>query len=97
MQENPGKTLVIGGGYIAVECAGFLKGLGCEVVLANRSSFLRVFDSDMARKVVEQLEEEGIDMKANTVIKHVQKLGDKLFEVELETTDSKKLVKSEKI
>lgn len=24
LKENPGKTLVIGGGYIAVECAGFL-------------------------------------------------------------------------
>ena len=44
LEENPGKTLVIGGGYIAVECAGFLKGLGNEVILANRSSFLRVFD-----------------------------------------------------
>ena len=44
LPENPGKTLVIGGGYIAVECAGFLKGLGNEVILANRSTFLRVFD-----------------------------------------------------
>lgn len=44
LKENPGKTLVIGGGYIAVECAGFLRGLGNEVILANRSSFLRVFD-----------------------------------------------------
>jgi thioredoxin reductase (NADPH) len=53
LPENPGKTLVIGGGYIAVECAGFLKGLGNEVILANRSQFLRVFDQDMARKVTE--------------------------------------------
>lgn len=51
LKENPGKTLVIGGGYIAVECAGFLVGLGNEVILANRSSFLRVFDKDMAFKV----------------------------------------------
>jgi thioredoxin reductase (NADPH) len=53
LKENPGKTLVIGGGYIAIECAGFLRGLGNEVVLMNRSSFLRVFDSDMAMKVEE--------------------------------------------
>jgi pyruvate/2-oxoglutarate dehydrogenase complex dihydrolipoamide dehydrogenase (E3) component len=44
LKENPGKTLVIGGGYIAIECAGFIKGLGNEVVLVNRSTFLRVFD-----------------------------------------------------
>jgi thioredoxin reductase (NADPH) len=48
LTENPGKTLVIGGGYIAIECAGFLKGIGNEVILMNRSSFLRVFDQDMA-------------------------------------------------
>jgi thioredoxin reductase (NADPH) len=51
LKENPGKTLVVGGGYIAIECAGFLIGLGNEVILANRSSFLRVFDKDMAFKV----------------------------------------------
>lgn len=71
LKENPGKTLVVGGGYIAVECAGFLGGLGNEVILANRSSFLRVFDGDMANKVVEQLEEEGIHTMANTTIKDV--------------------------
>eukprot|EP00347_Sterkiella_histriomuscorum_P023727 403333591 len=85
LKENPGKTLVIGGGYIAVECAGFLAGLGNEVILANRSSFLRVFDNDMANKVEEQLAEEGINFMKNTVIKSVKKLEDKLYEVELET------------
>jgi pyruvate/2-oxoglutarate dehydrogenase complex dihydrolipoamide dehydrogenase (E3) component len=53
LKENPGKTLVVGGGYIAVECAGFLRGIGNEVILINRSTFLRVFDSDMASKVEE--------------------------------------------
>ena len=71
MKENPGKTLVIGGGYIAVECAGFLAGLGNEVILANRSSFLRVFDQDLAFKVEDQLAEEGINLMRNTVIKSV--------------------------
>ncbi len=84
LKENPGKTLVIGGGYIAVECAGFLKGLGNEVILANRSTFLRVFDQDLAIKVEDQLEEEGIHLMKNTVIKNVKKLEEKLFEVELQ-------------
>lgn len=86
LKENPGKTLVIGGGYIAVECAGFLRGLGNEVILANRSSFLRVFDKDMAKKVVDQMEEEGATLMENTIIKSVKKLeGERLFEVEVET------------
>jgi pyruvate/2-oxoglutarate dehydrogenase complex dihydrolipoamide dehydrogenase (E3) component len=44
LKEDPGKTLVIGGGYIAIECAGFLNGLGKEVIIINRSSFLRSMD-----------------------------------------------------
>jgi thioredoxin reductase (NADPH) len=44
LEKDPGTTLVLGGGYIAVECAGFLKGLGKEVYLANRSTFLRTMD-----------------------------------------------------
>jgi thioredoxin reductase (NADPH) len=83
LKENPGKTLVIGGGYIAVECAGFLVGLGNEVILANRSSFLRVFDSDMAFKVEDDLAEQGISLLKNTLILSVTKLSDKLFEVQL--------------
>jgi thioredoxin reductase (NADPH) len=52
--------LVIGGGYIALECAGFLAGLGKEVVMVNRSTFLRVMDDDMAFRVVDDLEARGV-------------------------------------
>jgi len=37
----PGKTLVIGASYVALECAGFLKGLGFDVTVMVRSVFLR--------------------------------------------------------
>lgn len=53
LKEDPGETLVVGGGYIAVECAGFLAGLGKKVHLINRSSFLRSMDSDMAERIVD--------------------------------------------
>lgn len=60
LEKDPGTTLVVGGGYIAIECAGFLAGLGKKVHLLNRSTFLRTMDQDMAEKIVEQLEEEGV-------------------------------------
>lgn len=42
MKEAPNKTLVVGGGYIALECAGFLKNLGYPVTVMNRTdTFLR--------------------------------------------------------
>jgi len=55
LDRDPGKTLVIGGGYIAVECAGFLRGLGKEVIMVNRSSFLRVMDDDMSFRIVDDM------------------------------------------
>ena len=79
LKENPGKTLVIGGGYIAIECAGFLRGLGNEVILVNRSTFLRVFDQDMAEKIIEEMDEQGIEMHTQTKLLSVTKLGDKQY------------------
>ena len=39
-----GKTLVVGASYVALECAGFLAGLGFDVTVMVRSIFLRGFD-----------------------------------------------------
>ena len=42
LKEPPNKTLVVGGGYIALECAGFLRTLGYPVTIMNRTdTFLR--------------------------------------------------------
>ncbi len=54
-RDHPGKTLVVGGGYIAVECAGFLSGLSVDTTLMTRGLFLRSFDQDIARQIVEDL------------------------------------------
>ena len=43
--------MVVGASYIALETAGFLHGLGTEVVVMVRSIFLRGFDQQMANKV----------------------------------------------
>jgi pyruvate/2-oxoglutarate dehydrogenase complex dihydrolipoamide dehydrogenase (E3) component len=44
MQKPPGKTLVIGAGYIAMECSGLLKMLGFDVTVLYRSKVLSSFD-----------------------------------------------------
>lgn len=87
LKEDPGKTLVIGGGYIALECAGFLNGLGKDVTMINRSVFLRVMDEDMAFRIVDDMEAHGVKALTQTVPLGVKKLGDKLYEVELKTKD----------
>ncbi|KAM9293230.1 thioredoxin reductase 1, cytoplasmic isoform 4-T6 [Morus bassanus] len=57
----PGKTLVVGASYVALECAGFLAGLGLDVTVMVRSILLRGFDQDMANKIGEYMEEHGIN------------------------------------
>ena len=59
-KQAPGKTLIIGAGYIAMECAGFLKGLGYSVDVLYRSVILRAFDQDMSKRVIQYMEEIGI-------------------------------------
>ena len=59
---SPGKVLLVGASYIALECAGFLKGLGYDVTVMVRSIFLRGFDQQMAVKISEYMEEHGVNM-----------------------------------
>lgn len=92
LQKDPGTTLVVGGGYIAVECAGFLAGLGKRVHLLNRSTFLRSMDSDMAEKVVETLEEEGIRTHTQSKVLGVEVTDKGKKKVTIQTGDKEKTV-----
>lgn len=44
IEASPGKICVVGAGYVAMECAGFLTGLGLDVSVLVRSMPLRGFD-----------------------------------------------------
>lgn len=56
----PGKTLVIGASYVALECAGFLNGLGFDTTVMVRSILLRGFDQEMANKIGNYMEKHGV-------------------------------------
>lgn len=43
-KEDPGKVLVVGASYVALECAGFLRALGHDTTVMVRSILLRGFD-----------------------------------------------------
>lgn len=62
LPHNPGKTLLVGASYIALECAGFLAALGCDTTVMVRSILLRGFDQQMAVKIGEYMEEHGVNM-----------------------------------
>ncbi|XP_031574558.1 thioredoxin reductase 2, mitochondrial-like isoform X2 [Actinia tenebrosa] len=59
LKKEPGKTLVIGASYVALECAGFLAGLGYDSSVMMRSIPLRGFDQQMAELVVEYMGRHG--------------------------------------
>jgi len=51
MQTPPGKTMVVGASYVALECAGFVKGVGFDTTVMMRSIPLRGFDQQMAMNI----------------------------------------------
>ena len=76
MKEKPGKTLIIGASYIALECAGFLHGLGIDVTVMVRSIFLRGFDQHLANKVGEYMKKIGIKFIRGAVPTAISKNSD---------------------
>jgi len=89
LDHHPGKTLLVGASYVSLECAGFLKSIGCDTTVMVRSIYLRGFDQQMAELVGGYMEK-PYDIKfirpcVPTSIKAVGDTDDaglKLYEVE---------------
>ncbi|XP_020808412.1 thioredoxin reductase 1, mitochondrial isoform X3 [Drosophila serrata] len=88
LNREPGKTLVVGAGYIGLECAGFLKGLGYEPTIMVRSVVLRGFDQQMAELVASSMEERGIPFLRRTVPLSVEKQEDGKLLVKYQNVDN---------
>jgi len=76
LPHNPGKTLLVGASYIALECAGFLQGVGVQATVMVRSILLRGFDQQMAGKIGEYMEEHGVNFVRECVPTKIEKLED---------------------
>lgn len=74
LTEMPKSVAVVGAGYIAVEIAGVLNGLGSDTHLAFRKdTFLREFDELMISGLTTSYQEQGIHLHAHSVPKRVEK------------------------
>lgn len=51
---------MVGASYVALECGGFLAGIGLDVTIMVRSILLRGFDQEMAEKVGSYMEQHGV-------------------------------------
>ncbi len=72
---QPRRAIVVGGGYIAVEFAGILNGLGSDVIQIYRGEqILRGFDSDVRATLAQEMRKKGVDIRVGSNIKHIEKL-----------------------
>lgn len=77
--EMPRAVAIVGGGYIAVELAGVLSGLGTEVTLILRGErLLRAFDSMVADALLEEMGQQGISVVTGFSPARLQKGADGL-------------------
>jgi len=94
LDELPKRALVIGGGYIAVEFAGILHGLGVDITQLYRGSiFLRGFDNEVREFLAEEMKKKGIKLEFNVNATSIEKQEDGQLLVSLDnghqvTTDA---------
>ena len=80
----PKTAVVVGGGYIAVEFAGILNGLGVETHLIYRGpNLLKSFDREMSDKIKEGMIAKGVNVHLNTEINEITKTDGGLLNVAL--------------
>ncbi|CAE7270679.1 TXNRD3 [Symbiodinium natans] len=75
-KKAPGKTLVIGASYIALECAGFIAGFGFDVTVMVRSILLRGFDQDIADMIGAYMQKHGVNFAREMVPSKYEKTAD---------------------
>jgi glutathione reductase (NADPH) len=90
LAARPARVAVAGSGYIAIELAGILAGLGSEVTLVIRSEdVLRQFDAMLGETAVMMLREMGVGVERNCRGEELARRADGALELRLH--DGRKL------
>ena len=75
----PNSAIVAGAGYIAVEFACILAGLGVATTLAHRGrTILKNFDASVQDRMLERLRERGVRLLLETSFDRIEKSGDRI-------------------
>ncbi|MFK7839950.1 MAG: glutathione-disulfide reductase [Bdellovibrionales bacterium] len=75
--QHPKKAVIVGGGYIAVEFAHILHGVGVEVDLIYRGDlFLRGFDHDIRTHLAKEMKNQGVKVHFDSDLKACEKTND---------------------
>lgn len=74
LRQVPSSLLVVGGGYIAVEFASILSGLGAKVTMACRDTLpLRGFDVDLRTRLARALSERGVAIASGVALQSLER------------------------
>ena len=74
LESLPERVIVVGGGYIAVEFAGILHGLGARVVQLYRGPlFLRGFDDDVRSVLAQEMRKKHIDLRFESNVLRIER------------------------
>ncbi len=77
LEKLPRRICIVGGGYIAVEFAGIMQGLGVETILIYRGEqILRGFDQDLRDHLSAEMQKKGIEIRTRADITKIEKSGD---------------------
>jgi glutathione reductase (NADPH) len=68
LEERPQTVLVAGSGYIAVELAGVLNGLGSDVdVVVRKDGIVRSFDAMLGAELMQSMRKDGIRVETRVI------------------------------
>ena len=73
LEKAPGRVLCIGAGYIALECGGFVNGLGSSTTAMVRSILLRGFDRECVDKIQTHLVAHGVKLQIGVTPTKIEK------------------------
>lgn len=83
LNRQPRRVVIAGSGYVAVELAGVLRGLGSEVTLYLRKQHvLGDFDSLLKTTLFEELQKSGVELRTNSEIKAIKRDANGLLNIE---------------
>ena len=89
LTKQPRRVAVVGAGYIAVELAGVLHGLGSEThLLVRKHAPLRNFDPLLTDTLVEVMAEDGPTLHTHSIPQSVEKHADGSLTLTLENGES---------
>ena len=76
LERLPGRVAVVGAGYIGVEFAGILHGLGVETTIIYRGQhILSGFDETVRRALQQAYQHKGIHIRCGTIFRRLERNG----------------------